>query len=249
MELDDKTDALNTYAGVRAEPRREFEERFDISWIYHDNALEGVVLTSHEIKAAIDRKVISDVNLIPTYQEIKNQKAAIDYVREAAKNKRTRVNLTLVKDLHALFVRDIEGAEAGRYRKEIPLHRTYFHEIAQPNRISYRLNKLLQACGSSEFKRWHPINQAAAFHHEFMSIFAFPDNSGKVGRMLMNFFLLRASYMPAVIHSIDRQRYYESLRGPVHQLRELLIESMENGLDCGLRCLNELIARPTEYVQ
>src|SRR5689334_12688988 len=63
----------------------EFDEKLDVSWIYHDNALEGVVLSYHELKAAIDKNIISDVSLIPMYEEIKNQKAAIAWVRDYAK--------------------------------------------------------------------------------------------------------------------------------------------------------------------
>src|SRR5580698_6080176 len=63
----------------------DFDEKFDQSWIYHDNALEGVVLSYHELKAAIDKKIISDVTLIPMYEEIKNHKAAIELVRATAR--------------------------------------------------------------------------------------------------------------------------------------------------------------------
>lgn len=244
MELDDKTEELKEYKDRYPEQRDEFQEQFEISWIYHENALEGVVLTYHEIKAAIDRKIISDVNLIPTYQEIKNHKETIDFICKAANNKRVRINLDLVKKLHGMLVNEIDSIEPGRYRKEIPLHRTYFHEIAQPARISYRLNKLLQGCATTEFRRWHPVKQAAAFHHEFMSIFPFSEHSGKVGRLLMNLLLLRAGYMPAVIHSIDRQRYYEALRSPAIQLRQLLIEAMDNAMESGIRFLQEMASKP-----
>ena len=63
----------------------DFDEKLDVSWIYHDNALEGVVLSYHELKAAIDKKIISDVSLIPMYEEIKNHKAAIEWVRQTAR--------------------------------------------------------------------------------------------------------------------------------------------------------------------
>ena len=48
-------------------------------------ALEGVVLSYHELKAAIDKRIISDVSLIPMYEEIKNHKAAIEWVRDQAR--------------------------------------------------------------------------------------------------------------------------------------------------------------------
>ena len=32
----------------------EFYRRLDTSWIYHDNALEGIVLSHHELNSALD---------------------------------------------------------------------------------------------------------------------------------------------------------------------------------------------------
>ncbi len=43
----------------------EFHTKLVISWIFHDSALEGAVLSYSEIKAATDRNIISDVSLIP----------------------------------------------------------------------------------------------------------------------------------------------------------------------------------------
>ena len=85
--LDAKVEALRELR-MRAYPAvvAEFDERLDQSWIYHDNALEGVVLSYHELKAAIDKKIISDVTLIPMYEEIKNHKAAIELVRDMARS-------------------------------------------------------------------------------------------------------------------------------------------------------------------
>src|SRR5215468_798988 len=85
----------------------QFDEKFDQSWIYHDNALEGVVLSYHELKAAIDKRIISDVTLIPMYEEIKNYKSAIEWVRELAKQplKRRKGSITVdtLKAIHAIL--------------------------------------------------------------------------------------------------------------------------------------------------
>src|SRR5678815_2828529 len=84
--LDQKVEFLREQR-IRANAQvvAQFDEKFDQSWIYHDNALEGVVLSYHELKAAIDKKIISDVTLIPMYEEIKNHKAAIEMVRQMAR--------------------------------------------------------------------------------------------------------------------------------------------------------------------
>src|SRR5882672_12537830 len=86
FELDAKMEGLrgkqNSFPGNIL---KTYQDRLDVSWIYHDNALEGVVLSYHELKAAIDKKIISDVSLIPMYEEIKNHKAAIELVRQTAR--------------------------------------------------------------------------------------------------------------------------------------------------------------------
>ncbi len=76
--LDAKTEMLREQR-QHAHPAvvAEFDEKLDVSWIYHDNAMEGVVLSYHELKAAIDKKIISDVTLIPMYEEIFLSMAAL----------------------------------------------------------------------------------------------------------------------------------------------------------------------------
>jgi len=76
--------------------------------------------------------------------------------------------------------------------------------------------------------------------HQFLQIFPFSEFSGKIGRMCTNLILLRHGYLPCVIHSIDRQRYYESLRGSVAGFRLLLMEAMENSLDNALKYFSDL---------
>src|SRR4030095_16120267 len=71
----------------------EFARRLEISCIYHDSALEGVVLSYSEIKAAIDKKIISDVSLIPSYEEIKAFKAAIEWSKEFAAKLKKAVHI------------------------------------------------------------------------------------------------------------------------------------------------------------
>ena len=52
-----------------------------------------------------------------------------------------------------------------------------------------------------------------------------------LARLLANLLLLNHGYLPCIVHSIDRQRYYDSLRLPEPQLREIMMEAMENGLE------------------
>lgn len=213
----------------------EFQEMYDISWLYHENGLEGVVLTFPEIKSAVDNKIISDVSLLPTYNDIKNQKYCLDRTRSAAQNRKEKLTIELLCELHAKLV--VQGKHPHLWRKDIPIHRTYFHEIVQPQAITASLKEVLDRLNTSPDPETHPLELAAETHHAFMRAFPFHQGSGTVGRLLLNLVLLRGDLLPIIIHASDRQRYYEALRGTTRDLHVFLAEAMENSLDNTLHFL------------
>ena len=229
-DLDELTDRVREQSQLGW---NQFQEMFDISWIYHENGLEGVVLTYPEIKSAVDNKIISDVSLLPTYQDIKNQKNVIDVVREKALNRRFQVTIPFLKELHGMLVDD--PAMVGVYRKDIPLHRTYFHEIAQPAKIESELQDVLAFLKERHGPDMHPVELAAITHHRFLRVFPFSRYSGMLGRLMANFVLFRHGYLPCIIHSSDRQRYYEALRNNEKAFREFMCESIDNSLENAVR--------------
>lgn len=241
-----KMEELRRRLGDGEETIREFHERLDFSWIYHDNALEGVVLSYHELKAAIDKKIISDVTLIPSYTDIKNHKEAIEFVREAAQKKRIPIDLEFIKKIHQILNSEEivprnckPPRNPGQYRKDNPLHRLYFHEISPPEKISYRMRKMVDWLQSEEAKKTHPIKRASKAHFRLISIFPWPRHSGKVARLVMNAILMREGYLPAVVHAIERQRYYDVLRAPHSGLTALICESIDGTVDAAMRFVEE----------
>jgi Fic family protein len=252
-DIDAKLEALRDRFSRNHVQLAEFRERLDFSWIYHDHALEGVVLSYHELKAAIDSNIISDVSLIPAYTDIKNHKLAIDCVREYATiRKRATLGLDYLKRLYEILSAEDPPQKvvkpltktAGQYRKDNPLHRLYFHEIAPPDKISYRVRKLLEWLVSEEARKIHPIKRAAKAHYRLIGIFPWPKHSGKIARLLMNTILLRENYLPAIIHAIERQKYYDCLRTPHSGLTTLICESILGTVDAAHRFLDEVEQSP-----
>jgi Fic family protein len=253
FSLDNKVEVLREHRiRCNAVIVADFDEKLDVSWIYHDNALEGVVLSYHELKAAIDKKIISDVSLIPMYEEIKNHKAAIELVRQMArtwarerheagnkKKPKNQITLDTIKLLHSTLTPE-EKLKGNPYRKDNPLHRLYFHEIAQPDKIALKMKKLVEWLDEEETQHLHPVDRAARAHYRLMAIYPWPKNSGKVARLLMNLLLLRDGFPPVVIHSIERQRYYDVLRSESAGIVPLVLESLENGVETSTRFFEEL---------
>lgn len=241
FELDGKMDDLGSK--ISSFPERvtkDYRDKLDVSWIYHDHALEGVVLSYSELKAAIDTRIISDVSLIPMYEEVKFHKAVVDYMREiAASKKPPEIDLEFVRKIYGMLTPEA-SAKGCPYRRENPLHRLYYHEITAPEKIGYKMRKLGEWLESSEYTNLHPIQQGAKLQWKLLQAYPWTKNSGKVGRLLTNYILIRQGYLPAVIHSIERQRYYEVLRHENDGLLNLIVESLENSIDTSKRFFDEL---------
>ena len=235
LDLDDRTEDARHLMRERPREARDFMDKYELSWVYHENALEGMVLTHAELRQAFDPTGITDSSMVHTYTEIRNQKAAIEFVKHEAKSKQTRYTQTLVKKLYEILYQNLPNRMPVALRRDMPLHRTYFHDIVQPVQIQPGLEQLFDFMNSEEFHKLHPIRQATHSHHRFMEIFPFSDLSGKVGRMMMNLILIRHGYMPVIVHVMDRQKYYDGLRLPATQFGHVIMDAMDNSLDNAFR--------------
>jgi len=213
--------------------RRRYLESFDMSWIYHDSALEGVVYSFQELKTAIDSSatVVQDSSLQPVCEDIRRHKQAIEFVRDFATKKRLPITLDVIKRIYLILHPEEGDLKTLKYRKDIPQHRLYFHEYAQPDKIAYKVRQVVDWINDPETKRGrNALRIAARAHYDLVRVFPFAHDSGKVARLLMNMLLMRASYEPAIIHSTERQRYYEALKGSAAVILHMVQEAEENGL-------------------
>jgi Fic family protein len=230
VDFDDRHEDLAERMRAAPELAEEFLKKWELSWLYHENALEGLVYTSQELALGLENQPVADATFVGALREIRNHKTAIDLVRAESKAKKLKLNVSMAKRLYETLGAGLEGRSVAEWRKDMPLHRSYFHEIAQPARIQPALQKVFDLCDSVDFRNAHAVQQATKLHHGFMQVFPFTENSGRVARLLANLILFQAGYLPVIIHATDRQRYYESLKQPESALRELTMDAIENGL-------------------
>lgn len=236
-DIDDRTEDLRDLAGKHPDIFGEFLRRYELSWIYHENALEGIVLTHAELSTALKGRPIAP----ETYSHIRNLKLAMDLVRKEADTQAGKIDMEMVKRVHGVLGCNDPEFQPARYRKDIPLHRAYFHDIAQPVTIPGRITKLLEWAMQNDPEDDDAVKFAAHFHHEFMGIFPFLDHTGKTGRLLLNYILLRHGYMPVVFHATERQRYYDTLRLSKKEMELLLVEMMGNCIENGVKFIESTL--------
>lgn len=225
--------------------RKNFDERFLMSWVFHDFALEGTVLHIAEIKAAIDDEIISAPSLIPAYNHIISMREGIGYVL-GSRDQRLTLNLDWIKRIHGILLPS-DRKDQVQYRKDNPIHRMYFHDLAPADKISYRMRKLTDWLRTDECKRAHPVELAAEIHRELIRVFPWPEISGRVARLAMNHILCNEGYWPGIVHSVDRQKYYDVLRLDQDQLLELVLASMEEGISAANKLYQGIVDRMRSF--
>lgn len=216
------------------EVQDKYRNDLDMSWIAHDSALEGVVYTMPELRTAIgasDANVAFDSSLQPVVEEIRRHREALNFVRDYAMKRRMPITVDVVKRIYTVLHPEEGDIKALKYRKDIPQHRLYFHEYAPPDKIAYKLRQVIDWVNDPETRRTRtPVRLAARAHYDLLRIFPFATDSGKVARLFMNLLLLRGGYPPAIIHSTERQRYYEALKGASATMHSIVQDAIENSL-------------------
>lgn len=208
------------------------QAELEVSWIYHDNALEGIVLSSQEITAALAGTPLPNDLGGALYGTVRAHKAAIDFINQLGPlqakqvSKRGLITVSLLTQLHELLTPEVKQ-KGSSYRRRAPVHRVHHHRIAEPDKIPLRMRKLCESLDEISSST-HPLAQAAVAHFEFMAIYPLLQNNGKAARLLMNLLLLRAGYPPAIIPGGERQRYCKSLHAEDGHLADLITDALTN---------------------
>lgn len=134
-----------------------------------------------------------------------------------------------IKNLHrALCDADDPGAACFRTRNTSP--GVYHLDVVPGPQVEAEFERFL-ARWETEFRGLHPMRAAALAHHEFMRVFPFDGRSGVVGRLMMNYILIKNFYPPAIIHASDRHYYFAALNGHPSDMIPVLVEAMKGTIE------------------
>lgn len=176
--------------------------------VYNSNAIENSTLTLKETeKILLDLQISGNISLREVY-EAKNLARVLEYIRTKAKTEEISKDLILL--LHQILLTNIDDNIAGKFRKKGEYVRIGTFITLPPEHINRNLNKILLGF-SSDFEAYF-IDKIAKFHLEFESIHPFNDGNGRIGRVIMNYQLLRLGFPGIIIRDKEKQKYYQSFK-------------------------------------
>lgn len=179
---------------------------FTEDFVYNTNAIEGSTVSEEEVPKILHKKKPENEEEIET----KGVAKAVDYIRKTKED----LSLDLLLELHKLC---FEGSKsfAGKFREVNVVIKNSKGEIIHAGVPKEELDNYLE-----DFIKWYkenknkfkPLVLAAIIHNQFEYIHPFQDGNGRVGRLLLNFILLKNNYPPINIMLEDRQEYYKTLQ-------------------------------------
>ena len=207
-----------------------FELAFDIEYTNHSTAMEGNTLTLVETKALIEDGISVGGKKLREIYEVTNHMKAFNYAkRQIDENKPLDENL--VKDFHEILMENI--MQGGIYRNHDVMITGATHHPPSPSEMYIQIKSFYR---DLDEKTLNPIELAAWTHAEFVRIHPFPDGNGRTARLIMNYQLMKAGFLPINIRTEDRVRYYDSLDkysadSDLNYFSELVAELEEKRID------------------
>ena len=222
------------YDRMTGPARKAFMDRLIFSWLYHDHALEGVVLTQADITRALSCQPVRNYCDGVVQKSLRRQREiALSFFD--ADERPEELTMAYIKSLHAALCDGNDDA-AGRYRKRDTSPGVYNLSVVPNGSISYHFRKFLDTW-RSELVHLHPVRGAAIAHWEFMKVFPFDHRTGMAGRLMMNYLLVRAGYPPAIIHAHDRHLYFSALDGKRDDLVPVVVSAISAAIEAA-RCFD-----------
>jgi len=181
-------------------------KNFTEEFVYNTNAIEGSTVTEEEVPEILHKRKAENSEEIET----KGVAKAVDYIR----NTKEDLSLKLLLKLHELCFKDSKHF-AGKFREVNVVVRNSLGIVLHSGVPKEELNDYLK-----DFVEWYnenktkfkPLVLAAIMHNQFEHVHPFQDGNGRIGRLLLNYILLKNNYPPINILLEDRAEYYKTLQ-------------------------------------
>jgi Fic family protein len=201
-----------------------FEKELIIKYTYDTNRIEGSSLTYKDTKLLLQEGISPREKPLRDIREAENHVEAYTYVKSQLSSD---ISQSLILRLHAILKKGVSD-DAGKFRTRqvsvgdlIPVG---------PKLIEQEIQNLISWYGKN--KTLNALELAASFHCMFERIHPFFDGNGRVGRLLMNFILLKRRYPVIIVQNRNKRRYYTALRrgddGNYLYMIKYLLSELEN---------------------
>jgi len=176
--------------------------------VFNSNAIENSTLTLKETERILLELDISRNVSVREVFEAKNLARVMEYIRNKALEMELSKDLILL--IHKMLMGNIKDAIAGRFRVAGEYVRVGTHIAPPPEQVEKMMEGVLLEFGSDQTSYFS--DKIARFHLDFETIHPFCDGNGRIGRVIINYQLMRAGFPGVIIRDKEKEIYYQSFK-------------------------------------
>ncbi|MBI5408772.1 MAG: Fic family protein [Nitrospirae bacterium] len=174
--------------------------------VFNSNAIENSTLTLKETeRILLEMEVSRNVSVREVF-EAKNLARVMEYTRSKALESELSMDMILL--LHKILIGNINDAIAGRFRTTGEYVRVGTHIAPAPGNVERMMETILLEFSADHHNYF--ADKIAKFHLEFETVHPFCDGNGRMGRVLINFQLMRSGFPCIIIRDKEKRIYYAS---------------------------------------
>ena len=189
---------------------------FRIIFAFHSGVIENTEITYHNTREVFENgKVINFTGDVRTIFEIENQKKCYSFLVEKIVKKEP-LSPELIRKIHFQLMQGTyderrweRGERPGEYKKHDYVVGN--GQGAMPDEVPGEIEELCDEVMDIPDKGENIIKTAAYIHCKFENTHPFADGNGRVGRTLMNYYLMIHNYPPLVVYFETKGIYYKAL--------------------------------------
>lgn len=189
--------------------------------VYNSNAIENSTLTLKETERILMELEVSRKVSVREVFEAKNLSRVMEYKKVTSQDRELTIELILF--LHKMLLTGINDDVAGRFRKGNEYVRVGTFVAIPPEHIEQRMKDILIEY-TSDFSSYF-LEKIAKFHLGFETIHPFNDGNGRLGRVIINYHMLRLGFPRIIIRQKDKKIYYRSFEEYRNDRKTTLMET------------------------
>ncbi len=220
--IDENQQKIAAYGKFDDEILKKINYKLRLDWNYYSNRMEGGTLTKAETRSVMVGNIDVKGKPFKDVAEMTGHDKIILEVLKMSKGE-LRISEKRIKEIHKAIMYDEDPEKAtqiGQWKKdpnEIIGYKNEKISFTQPGDVAEEVHKLLDKTNAELDKFYadkpsiHPVELAAQFHIDYVSIHPFYDGNGRTSRILTNILLMSCGYPAIIIKDEHKQAYYKLL--------------------------------------
>ena len=195
----------------------KYLDSFRILFAFHSGKIENDEITYNDTREIFENgRVVSYTGSPRALFEQQNQKLCYEFLKDKILQKEPLI-VELVREIHRILTggtyderRYVENEERpGEFKKHDFV--TGIHDVGSAaDTVERDLTELISEI--NEYEGNDVLKAAAYLHAKFEFIHPFADGNGRVGRTLMNYYLMTHDHPPLIVYDEDKRLYYKCLQ-------------------------------------